>query len=119
MSYWPPPPLAISDTISLDVPAYLALTLQPVACSNGFTHWGCGVALPGDQVQVALALADRGRHRGAGLGRRSGPLSPPPLPAATLLAEPPDDPHAAISTAADAAASSAPPRVHLPHACSS
>ena len=40
MSYWPPPPLAIRDTISLEEPAYLALTWQPVACSNGFTHWG-------------------------------------------------------------------------------
>ena len=40
MSYWPPPPLAISDTISLEVLPYLVLTWQPVACSNGLTHWG-------------------------------------------------------------------------------
>ena len=40
-SYWPPPPFAISDTISLEDPAYFVLTWQPVACWNGFTHWGC------------------------------------------------------------------------------
>ena len=41
MSYWPPPPLAISDTISLEEPAYLAFTWQPVGFSNGLTHSGC------------------------------------------------------------------------------
>src|SRR5476651_244359 len=40
-SYWPPPPLFISETISLDVPAYFALTWQPVCASNSFTHSGC------------------------------------------------------------------------------
>ena len=41
MSYWPPPPLAISATISSEVFAYLAFTWQPVCCSNGLTHSGC------------------------------------------------------------------------------
>ena len=41
MSYWPPPPLAISATISSEVLAYLAFTWQPVCCSNGLTHSGC------------------------------------------------------------------------------
>src|SRR6266496_104765 len=39
-SYCPPPPLAIKVTISSLDPAYLALTWQPVCCSNGFTQAG-------------------------------------------------------------------------------
>ncbi len=39
MSYWPPPPERISVTISSDEPAYFACTLQPLCCSNGFTHF--------------------------------------------------------------------------------
>src|SRR5207247_8674803 len=38
MSYWPPPPFAISVTISSDEPAYLALTWHPVCCWNGCTQ---------------------------------------------------------------------------------
>src|SRR6266508_3083161 len=34
-SYWPPPPLRMSATISSAEPAYLAVTLQPVCCTNG------------------------------------------------------------------------------------
>ena len=41
MSYWPPPPERISETISSDEPAYFACTWQPVFVWNGFTHWGC------------------------------------------------------------------------------
>ena len=40
MLYWPPPPSFISETISSELPAYLALTWQPVCCSNGLTHLG-------------------------------------------------------------------------------
>ncbi len=40
MSYWPPPPFFISETISSDEPAYLALTVQPVCCSKGLTQDG-------------------------------------------------------------------------------
>src|SRR3954469_11398175 len=40
MSYCEPP-WRISVTISSDEPAYLLVTLQPVCCSNGFTHCGC------------------------------------------------------------------------------
>ena len=40
MSYWPPPPLAISETISLEEPAYFTFTWQPVCCSKGFVHCG-------------------------------------------------------------------------------
>ena len=40
MSYWCPPPLAMSETISEDDPAYFTLTWQPVAVSKGLTHWG-------------------------------------------------------------------------------
>ena len=62
MSYCEPPPWRISVTISSEEPAYLALTLQPVCCSNGLTHSGCGVALPRDQVELTLAFADRRRQ---------------------------------------------------------
>ena len=41
MSYCEPPPWRISVTISSDEPRVLALTLQPVSCSNGLTHCGC------------------------------------------------------------------------------
>ena len=39
-SYWWPPPLAISETISLEDPAYFTFTWQPVAVWNGLTHCG-------------------------------------------------------------------------------
>src|SRR6185312_10395027 len=41
MSYCPPPPPAMSETISLEDPAYLELTWQPVCFSNGCTQSGC------------------------------------------------------------------------------
>ena len=40
MSYWPPPPERMSATISSEVLAYFASTLQPVCCWNGVTHFG-------------------------------------------------------------------------------
>src|SRR6516225_8374493 len=40
MSYWPPPPFFISETISSELPAYFALIWQPVCFSNGFTQSG-------------------------------------------------------------------------------
>jgi hypothetical protein len=40
MSYWPPPPFFMSATISSEVFAYLALTMHPLCCSNGFTQIG-------------------------------------------------------------------------------
>src|SRR5215472_7074551 len=40
MSYWPPPPFFMSETISSELPAYFALTWHPVCCSNGFTQSG-------------------------------------------------------------------------------
>ena len=63
MSYWPPPPFFISETISSDEPAYLALTMQPVCCFEGLDPGRVEVALPGDQVELALALAHRLQHR--------------------------------------------------------
>ena len=62
MSYWLPPPWRINVTISSEEPAYLGCTTQPVAASKGLTHFGFGVAFPGHQVQLPLALADRGRQ---------------------------------------------------------
>src|SRR5260370_35293738 len=38
MSYWPPPPSFISETISSELPAYLALMLQPARFWNGWTQ---------------------------------------------------------------------------------
>src|SRR5580765_7473049 len=52
MSYWPPPPERISVTISSDEPAYLALTWQPVAFSNGLTH--CGWVYPSQAIRLSL-----------------------------------------------------------------
>src|SRR5215471_5022873 len=40
MSYWPPPPFFISETISSELPAYFELIWQPVCFSNGFTQSG-------------------------------------------------------------------------------
>src|SRR5215468_1767199 len=110
-SYWPPPPLAISDTISLDVPAYLALTWHPVACSNGFTH--CGWAYPSQAMTLSWP-SPLPTEVGTGVfacGAES-PLVPPPPPLLAVLPPPPDEPQAATSTAAEAAARSAPPRAH-------
>src|ERR1700757_3555192 len=52
MSYCPPPPFAISDTISLDVPANLAFTWHPVCCSKGFTH--AGSVYPSQAMRLSL-----------------------------------------------------------------
>ncbi len=40
MSYWPPPPFFMSETISSELPAYFAFTWHPVCCSNGLTQIG-------------------------------------------------------------------------------
>src|SRR3954454_2655487 len=40
MSYWPPPPVRISVTISSEEPAYFALIVQPLCFWKGLTHWG-------------------------------------------------------------------------------
>ena len=50
-SYCPPPPLAMSETMSLDVAAYFAFTWQPVAFSKGFTH--CGWAYPSQAMRFS------------------------------------------------------------------
>src|SRR5215468_5165897 len=40
MSYWPPPPFFMSETISSEVFAIFPFTWHPVCCSNGFTQSG-------------------------------------------------------------------------------
>src|SRR5260370_9440968 len=110
-SYWPPPPFAISDTISLDDPPYFVLTWQPVACSNGFTH--CGWAYPSQAMRLSLPSVfptDAGTGLPASGGARPAVVLPPPD---VLVDVPPDEPHPATSTTADAAASSAPALVHI------
>jgi hypothetical protein len=40
MSYWPPPPFFMSETISSEVFAIFPFTWHPVCCSKGFTQSG-------------------------------------------------------------------------------
>ena len=77
------PPGFIRLTISSEVPNALTLTLQPVSFSNGVTQstFGSvravlGVAGPGQDVDLALALADLLEHRQVGRGRSRGRLPP-------------------------------------------
>src|SRR6266540_1970055 len=80
-SYWPPPPLRMSATISSDEPAYLALTLQPVCCSNGLVQSGC--AYPSHATRLSWPSP------GPMLVGRFGLVVPPPE---VLVEEPPPQP---------------------------
>src|ERR1700759_3696111 len=81
MSYWPPPPLAMSETISLDVPANFALTLQPVWVSNGFTHDGS--VYPSQAMRLSdpspFPMLVCGAWSAVGTLRPDVPLSPVPV----------------------------------------
>src|SRR4029079_19098815 len=52
MSYWPPPPVRMSVTISSDVPAYFGWILQPVCFTKGFTHFAS--RYPSQAIIVSL-----------------------------------------------------------------
>ena len=72
MSYWPPPPDVIRLNMSFELPAYFAVTLQPVCFSNGATHCFSVYPSQATSVSFALALPDRRRAR-----RRSSTRPPP------------------------------------------
>src|SRR6266496_1210408 len=92
---WPPPPLRMSATISSDEPAYLALTLQPVCCSNGLVQSGC--AYPSHATRLSWPSP------GPMLVGRFGLVVPPPE---VLVEEPPPQPLATSASAAPSTRSS-------------
>src|SRR6266511_2666290 len=94
-SYWPPPPLRMSATISSDEPAYLALTLQPVCCSNGLVQSGC--AYPSHATRLSWPSP------GPMLVGRLGLVVPPPE---VLVEEPPPQPLATSASTAPSTRSS-------------
>src|SRR5215472_18968025 len=96
MSYCPPPPFAMSATISSEVLAYFALIMQPVCFSNGLTHSGCRYPAQAIRFRWPSPLPivfSTGRFA---VG--TAPLGLPPLPPVLLL--PPLLLHAASSAAA-------------------
>src|SRR6266702_2240519 len=95
MSYWPPPPFFISETISSELPAYFALTWQPVCCSNGFTQTGLRWPSP-----LPIFLSTGRPAVGTLCPATPGPCVPPP-PLLLLL------PHPAAMTDATVSASAA------------
>src|SRR5947209_13998429 len=109
-SYWPPPPLAISDTISLEDPAYFALTWQPVAASNGLTH--CGWAYPSHAIRLSFPSV---LPTEVGTGALASGAFSPEVPLDPPVDElPPLDPQAASATATTAnSAAYAPVFIHI------
>src|SRR6266567_1550261 len=92
-SYWPPPPLRMSATISSEEPAYLAFTLQPVCCSNGLAQ--SGWAYPSHATRLSWPSP------GPMLVGRLGLVAAPGL----LLEEPPPQPLATSASTVPSASS--------------
>src|SRR6266487_7166525 len=92
-SYWPPPPLRMSATISSEEPAYLAFTLQPVCCSNGLAQ--SGWAYPSHATRLSWPSP------GPMLVGRLGLVAAPGL----LLEEPPPQPLATSASTVPSATS--------------
>src|SRR2546426_1082179 len=93
MSYWPPPPLAIRDTISSDDPVYFALTWHPVWCgkapplsSPGYPPRAMGFRCP---ARPPLGAGVFRRGVGGGGGAAPGRGVAPPRPQKTPPSETP------------------------------
>src|SRR5215472_5284379 len=89
MSYWPPPPSFISETISSELPAYLAFTVHPVCCWKGLTHLGSRYPSQAMRLSCPSPLPTFCSTGRLAVGTVCPEVLPPPFPPALCEPLPP------------------------------